>query len=164
MYIRGFNSLLLFSFSFFFTQCLVPDSAPALLTTPSPPWGNALHASPSFSFFCLLHQEAPNQRPSTQLRELPCLTQSNAMASLISHNKPPPAPNTQCDAIWWQHFFLFLEALWISSATPIRLTITEYEPVSTHHYPFHSDVVATPLFLHSLSRSSGYIPSYHHTF
>jgi hypothetical protein len=103
MYIRGLNPPLPFSFSFLFTQCLVSDSAPALLTTLPPPQGNPLLASLPFRFFCLLHPEASDQGPSTQLQELLRPTRYDIPASLTTHHTPLPVLSPLRKRTWWPH-------------------------------------------------------------
>jgi hypothetical protein len=141
MYIRGFNPPLAFSFSFFFTQCLVPDSAPALLTTPSPPRGNPLHTCPPFSSFCLLCPEASDRGPSTQLQELLCPTRYDIAASLITHPSAPrrssPHYPPRGNPLHAFPSFSFLDQ---GPSTQLRelLRLTRYDiaaSLTTHHTP-----------------------------
>jgi hypothetical protein len=162
MYIREFNSPLPFSLSFFFMQCLVPDSTPALLTTPSPPWRNLLYASPSFSFLCLLCPEAPNRRPSTQLSKLPHLTQCNTVASLTTQYNSPAALSAQHKIIRWPYLPLLLGAPCIASANPHSTDDNQVQIEPGPPLAILFQCYRHPLSLRLLSHHGGCAPFYHH--
>jgi hypothetical protein len=94
VYIRGLV-FLLFCLSFFpphTTSCIIfpplPTNTRSRHHTFSPS-GQPTTCLPFFRFFCLLHPEVPDRRPSTQLRSLLHLrSRSDATASLFQQQPP----------------------------------------------------------------------------